>query len=78
MRRRPTVLRLIRVAAGVPLCEMAEATRIDVPRLSRLERGQFEPTEWEVRAILRALGPAAIQDLRQLVRLLEQMEGGAP
>ena len=71
MQRRPTVLRLIRVAAGLPLCELAEVVRIDVPRLSRLERGQLEPTEWEARAILRALGSEAVEALREALAFLD-------
>ena len=75
MRSRPSVLRVLRVASGLQLYEVAEATNIDQPRLSRIERGLVAPTAVEVRRIIAALGPEADAALEPAERLLDSLQG---
>lgn len=74
MRRRPTALRLVRVASGIPLYEVALASGIDPPRLSRIERGLVAGREEEIARILKALGPAASASMGAALRFLHSLE----
>jgi len=81
MRRRPTSLRLARVAAGIPLKAISARTGIGLPRLSRIERAMVRPTEEEIARILSALGPDATATLAAARRLLRHpglMDAGGP
>ena len=70
MRRRPTSLRVIRVAAGISLTEISRRTGIGMPRLGRIERAIVRPTEEELARMLSALGPDAAAALKAARRLL--------
>jgi len=81
MRRRPTLLRVIRVAAGISLTEISEKTGIGLPRLGRIERRIIKPTADELKSIISALGPDAAEALGAARRLLRHpgiLRAGSP
>ena len=51
-----TALKALRNAKGMTLSELSERTRIDIGSLSRIERGQRDPTVSTARRIAVALG----------------------
>ena len=68
------MLRLLRIASGMPQFEVADAALLDPAKLSRIERGLCLTTPAEMERILNVLGPRAASALptaEQLIDLLD-------
>ena len=83
MRRRPTSIRVLRVAAGIPLKEISRRTSIGMPRLGRIERGLIVPRREEASKILDALSAegvevGALEEARRFLRKIGPIDGAEP
>ena len=62
----PSRLRLRRISLGLRLRDVEFSTDIPESSLSRLERGEQEPTHWQLRRLARVLGITSQQVLAEL------------